>query len=217
MSDHQIVIANTLLDIKAVGFIPNAPITFKSGLKAPMYIDNRRFIYHPKEWKLVIDGFQSLLESKRVNPDVIAGIESAGIPHSSVLGYVLEKPTVFVRKKLKDHGTQIPIEGGDVSGKDVLLIEDNISSGSSSLHGVNSLRDAGGKVDYLFTITSYEFAESVTTFNEAKIEVSTLTTVSIILNQARERKLLSESEFATVSDWYQDPWGWAGQRETSEK
>lgn len=202
-------IANALLDIGAVGFRPDRPIKFKTGLLAPIYIDNRKFIFHPTAWRKVIEGFETLLTDLQLKPDVIAGIETAGIPHSSVLGYVLERPTVFVRKKLKDHGTQIPIEGGDVTGHTVLLIEDNISSGSSSMHGVDALRAAGATVQNLFAITDYEFKESSATFGAAGITVHTLTTFSVVLDEAERRGDLSPENHASIDDWFADPWAWA--------
>src|SRR5689334_20369405 len=120
--NYERQIAKTLLDIKAVGFALEKPITFKSGIISPVYVDNRRFPFFPKQWKEVIKGFAALSEAKKLQFDVIAGIETAGIPHSAALGFFLQKPSVFVRKAAKDHGTKKMIEGGDVKGKKVLLI-----------------------------------------------------------------------------------------------
>lgn len=212
MTDTPTLIANALIDIGAVGFRPDQPITFKSGIIAPVYVDNRKFPFHPKEWRTVIEGFQSLITEKNLKADVIAGIETAGIPHSSALGYVMRKPSVFVRKKLKDHGTQIPIEGGEVSGMNVVLIEDLISTGSSSLHGVDALRAANATLSALLAIVGYDFKEAADNFGAANVTFHTLTTFPIILAEAVRRTVLSVDERTIVEDWFADPHGWANRR-----
>lgn len=143
MTNIQREIAQILLKINAVGFVPDNPIMFKSGIKSPVYVDNRKLPFYPKEWEKVILGFEALTKEKSLQFDIIAGIESAGIPHSAALGFLMKKPSVFVRKKIKEHGTKKLVEGGDVNGKQVLLIEDLVTTGSSSLAGVEALREGG--------------------------------------------------------------------------
>ena len=133
-------IAEALIAIEGVGFRPAAPITFKSGIKSPVYCDNRRFPFHPEQWSKVILGFEALLQEQGVVVDVIAGIEAAGIPHSAALGFAMRKPSIFVRKEAKGYGAKKRVEGGDVSGKRVVLVEDLVSTGLSSLSGVEALR-----------------------------------------------------------------------------
>ena len=102
--NSQMAIARALLKINAVGFSVAHPIAFTSGLLSPVYVDNRKFPFWPEQWRVVIEGFQQKIEEEKIEFDVIAGIETAGIPHSSALAYVLKKPSVFVRKK----GRQMP-------------------------------------------------------------------------------------------------------------
>ena len=106
MSDIARNVAKALVEIGAVGFVPNNPITFKSGILSPIYIDNRKFPFYPSQWKVVLDGFASKIEEKNIRCEVLAGIETAGIPHSAALGSKMMVPSIFVRKAAKDHGTK---------------------------------------------------------------------------------------------------------------
>lgn len=201
-------VAEALLDIKAVGFVLDKPITFKSGIISPMYIDNRKFPSHPAAWRAVLDGFISTLSQKNIAYDMIAGIETAGIPHSAALSALLSQPSVFVRKAAKDHGTKKMVEGGDVSGQKVLLIEDLVTTGGSSLHGVTELRNAGATVTDCLVIISYGFPESATAFANAGVTLHPLTTIDAVMAVAEERGILTTENKATVMAWYQDPWSW---------
>ncbi len=203
-------IAQTLLNIQAVGFKLAEPITFKSGLKSPVYVDNRRLPFFPEEWTLVIEGFRELITLNSLDFDIIAGIETAGIPHSAALGFLLKKPSVFVRKQVKDHGTKKRVEGGQVEGKRVLLIEDHITTGGSSLSGVEALRAEGGIVTDCLAITSYEFPNSKTVFAEAGVQPHTLTSFAVILEEAVKSGAIPADALATVEDWFTEQKGWAG-------
>jgi orotate phosphoribosyltransferase len=207
--NSKIQVAKALLKIGAVGFLPEKPITFKSGLISPVYIDNRKFPFHPKEWQIIIKNFANLAKTKNINFDCIAGIESAGIPHSAALGYYLKKPSVFTRKNVKDHGTKKMVEGGEVKGKKVLLIEDHVTTGFSSLLGVKALRSEGAKVTDCFAITSYEFSEAKNAFKNEKVKLHTLTDFSTILSQAEKLKILNLKQVEVVKEWLIDPWNWA--------
>lgn len=201
-------VASALLTIGAVGFSLNTPITFKSGMKSPVYVDNRRLPFHPVEWRIVLDGFASLIKEKNLHFDALAGIETAGIPHSAALGFSLQQPSLFVRKKVKDHGTKSRIEGGDVKGKTVLLLEDLVTTGGSSLAGVEALREVGAMVNDCLVIVSYGFPESVTAFSDAKVRLHPLTTFEDILSAAIKQKKISALQRKTVETWLADPWGW---------
>ncbi|MDQ3007966.1 MAG: orotate phosphoribosyltransferase [bacterium] len=201
-------IAKALLNIKAVGFSLQEPITFKSGIKSPVYVDNRRLPYHPAEWRVVIESFVELIKIKNLEFDCIAGIEAAGIPHSAALGFYLSLPSVFVRKTVKDHGTKKMVEGGDVTGKRVLLIEDHVTTGGSSLSGVVSLRQAGAVVKQCLAITSYEMKEATRMFTDADVELHTLTTFSDIFDQAEKEQTLTAAEKKIVTKWLTNPQGW---------
>ena len=202
-------VAQTLLDINAVGIAPDEPKRFKIGFLSPIYIDNRKLPFFPTSWQIVIKGFSAMLKEKKIDCDVIAAIESAGIPHGAALSFLLQKPFVFIRKAVKDHGTKSRIERGDVKGKKVLLIEDLVTTGSSSLSGVEALRQEGAVVSDCFIIVSYSFDQAVKAFADAKVGLHPLTSFPVILAEALSRNMVSEENLRIVQDWFKDPYGWA--------
>lgn len=204
------IIAKNLLKINAVGFAPTKPLTFKSGIISPVYTDNRKLPFFPTEWKQVIEGFAAVIKEKGIDFDIVAGVESAGIPHSAALGFHLQKPSVFVRKQAKDHGTKKMIEGGEVAGKKVLLIEDLVSTGGSSLAGVRSLREAGAIVTDCLVIVSYGFPEIAEAFAKERCNLHVLVTFPVILAEAVESGALSVADKNILEDFLADPHGWAG-------
>ncbi len=208
-------VASTLVEIDAVGFVPDAPIRFKSGILSPIYIDNRCLPFYPAAWRIVIEGFQELVEKAQLQYDVIAGVAVGGVPHSSALAYSLKSPSVFVRKEAKGHGTQKLVEGGDVMGKHVLLIEDLVTTGGSSLTGVNVLRDVGAIVDDMLAIVSYGFDEAVAAFNSANVRLRTLTNFRTIVREAAQVEKLTTDAVIIINDWLDDPHGW-GKRQGHE-
>lgn len=201
-------IARLLLEIGAVGFKPTEPLTFKSGIISPVYVDNRRFPFYPSAWREVIAGFQELIAREKLEFEVIAGIETAGIPHSAALGYAMNKPSVFVRKKIKDHGTKSRVEGGKVTGKKVILLEDLVTTGMSSLAGVEALRQDGAQVDDCLIIVGYGFKEADLAFAKAMVNLHPLTNFEVILAEALDLGLFDRAQKEILEDWFQDPWGW---------
>lgn len=208
--DYKKEIAKALLEIGAVGFKPKEPLTFKSGLVSPVYVDNRIFPSHPEKFQLVIEGFENLIKENNIDFEMVAGIAAGGIPYSAVLGYQIQKPSIFVRKEAKGHGKGKRIEGGDVSGKKILLVEDLVSTGSSSISGIQALREEGANVENCIIIVSYEFPESKENFEKVKVELHALTNFPTIFEQAVEMKKITEDEKKIIEDWYSDPWSWAG-------
>jgi orotate phosphoribosyltransferase len=121
MRDVQVQVAQTLLASDAVVFTPQEPVIFKSGLRSPVYVDNRRLPFWPEQWRAVLQGFQWVITDRSIAFDIVAGIETGGIPHSAALSCILQKPCVFVRKKTKEHGLRSRVEGSSVANKSVLL------------------------------------------------------------------------------------------------
>jgi orotate phosphoribosyltransferase len=193
--------ARALLDIGAVVYTPSAPVTFKSGIVAPMYVDNRRLPFEPDAWHVVIDGLRALVVEQALEFDIVAGIETAGIPHGAALAYVLNAPFVFVRKQAKDHGLKRRVEGGSVAGKRVLLIEDLITTGGSSLSGVEALREDGAQVVACLAIFSYGFPQAAQSFESVGVPLLTLSTLTGLLEAAQERGDLSPEAVAAIHDW----------------
>lgn len=205
----QQIIARALLEIDAVGFSPKQPVTFKSGIVSPVYVDNRRLSFHPAQWQIVIQGFAALITQQSLAFDVLAGVAVGGIPHSAALAYLLQQPSVFVRKETKTHGAKKQVEGGDVTEKRILLIEDMVTTGGSSLDAVEILRSAGATVNAVLAIVSYGFAEAQQAFSTAGVTLHTLTHFDVILNEARQLERFTEDEAAVIRDWFDDPHGWA--------
>jgi orotate phosphoribosyltransferase len=205
-------VAEALIEIKGVGFRPFDPITFKSGLKSPVYCDNRTFPFWPKQWAKVIHGFEKLIVDGNISFDVIGGIEAAGIPHSAALGFSMAKPSIFIRKEAKEHGTKKRVEGGDVSGKRVLLVEDLVTTGGSSLSGIEALRAEGAIVTDCLAIISYGFSDAMEQFAAAGVKLHPLTTFETVLEIAEARSMIDAAGAASVRDWLKDPHGWAKQR-----
>jgi len=201
-------VAWTLVEVGAVGFSVQKPITFKSGILSPVYVDNRILPFHPASWHVVIDGFKNLVEQKPINFDVIAGVAVGGVPHSAALAYELRVPSVFVRQESKDHGRGKRVEGGDVNKKRVLLVEDMVTTGASSLDAVWALRAEGAIVEDVCAIISYEFPEAKAAFQSADVRLHTLTTFDAILLAADIMGKLTPADINAVQTWMRNPRGW---------
>jgi orotate phosphoribosyltransferase len=202
-------IAHALLDIGAIGFSPDSPVTFKSGILSPVYVDNRILPYYPAVWLLVIQAMQDRIAQASLTFDVIAGIETGGIPHSAALGYAMQRPSVFVRKQAKEHGRQRRVEGGNIAGKRVLLIEDQITTGGSSLSGVEALRDASASVSDCLVITSYGLPEAIANIAAADVRLHVLVSFDTVLKVAAESGKFSPQTIDTVQQWLGDPRDWS--------
>ncbi len=201
-------VAQALLEIGAVGFTPHAPVQFKSGVLSPVYVDNRRLPYHPRQWHTIIVAFAELIENIGLQFDVIAGVAVGGVPHSSALAYHMARPSVFVRKEAKEHGKGQRIEGGDVADKRILLIEDLVTTGGSSLSSIEALRENGAIVEHCLAIVSYGFEEAQTAFAGAQVSLHTLTNFQVIMAQVKSSNQYDVEHINIVQDWFEDASGW---------
>lgn len=208
--DGPAALAATLLDANIFHHTPASPVIFRSGILSPVYVDNRRLIHQPEHWRSVIEGMRALIRDGGLRFDVIAGIAVGGIPHSSALAYSLGAPSVFVRKEAKGHGLQGRIDGGDVSGKQVLLVEDMITTGGSSLSGVDALRSAGARVTDCLSITSYDLREAQQAFSARDLRLWPLVGFGALLAAAVERELITAAERAQIEAWQRNPHEWRG-------
>ena len=205
-------VAQAMLSIGAVSFVPNAPVTFKSGIVSPVYCDGRKLPFAPGPWHTVIAGFQQLIAEQGIAFDVLGGIETAGIPHSAALSYAMNRSSIFIRKAAKEHGLKRRVEGGDVTGQRVLLVEDVVTTGGSSLSGVEALRDEGAVGEDCLAILRYDFANATERFAEAGVRLHTLTTFEDLLACAADTGVLDADGVGTLHDWLADPQGWAARR-----
>ncbi len=155
---------------------------------------------------MVIEAFADKIEKDKIDFDVLAGIAVGGIPHSATLGYRLQKPSIFIRKEAKGHGKGKRVEGGEVKEKKILLIDDLVSTGSSSISGIQALREEGATVNDCLIIVSYEFPESRENFAKAKVKLHALTNFPTIFEQAIEMGKITENKKKIIEEWYTDPW-----------
>ncbi|WP_096189191.1 orotate phosphoribosyltransferase [Evansella halocellulosilytica] len=201
-------IANLLLNIKAITLSPNSPYTWSSGLKSPIYCDNRLVISHPEEREQVIHAFVQIIKEKYSGVEIIAGTSTAGIPHAAWIADRLGLPMVYIRSKAKGHGKENLIEGTFSEGNRVLVIEDLISTGGSSLQAAEAVSKAGGQVIGVCSIFTYELPKAKQAFQDAKISNHSLTTFSILLKTALKNDEISQEDYFLLEKWRQDPESW---------
>ena len=206
---RQSDIAAILLDLKAVAVSPKNPFTWASGLRSPLYCDNRLIISTVVERRQVAAGFVALIREQGWQPDVIAGTATAGIPHAAWVADAMDLPMVYIRSASKKHGKQNLIEGRLPEGARAVVIEDLISTGGSSIKAARSLEEAGGKVAGVAAVFQYGMRRAVDAFAESAYAYATLTDLAALLDVARERQLLDHDEKETVLQWREDPQAWS--------
>ena len=199
-------IARVLLEKKAVTLNAKDPFTFVSGIRSPIYCDNRQMIAYPEEREQIIDVF--INESKNYDFDIVAGTSTAGIPWASWISEKLRKPMAYIRGVKKGHGAGNQIEGADVDGKKVLIIEDLISTGGSSFSAVEAVREARGSCVSVVAIFTYDFKKSGKIFKEGDCELLTITNFTTLVNVAKKDGILTDRELALVLGWNKDPQNW---------
>ena len=202
-------VASTLLSIGAVSLSPQNPYTWASGLKSPIYCDNRLIMGYPEKRETIIQGFQDLLKTNSIHPDLIAGTATAGIPHASWLAHQEKLPMVYVRSKAKEHGRKNQIEGPIEAGQSAVIIEDLISTGKSSIAAVRAVVEAGAKVDAVLAIFSYGFNLATEAFESASVPHYVLTTFDTLLQVAIKEERLDPEDQQTLQSWRSDPQVWS--------
>lgn len=201
-------IAKKLLQIKAIKLSPQKPFTWASGWRSPIYCDNRTLLSFPEVRSFVIDQF--VAASKGFEPfDAVAGVATAGIPHGALLADRLQSPFIYVRSKVKSHGRQNRIEGKLDKGQRVLVIEDLISTGGSSIEAVEALREAGAEVVGVLAIFTYGFDRAVQSFAEADCSFQTLSNYDILLAEAADQKYITTEEQQLLVNWRKSPETWS--------
>lgn len=202
-------VALDLLRIGAVSFSPEDPYTWASGLQSPVYCDNRLTMGYPEIRRKLVEGFVALLRQHDVHPEVIAGTATAGIPHAAWLADRLALPMIYVRSKPKAHGRGNRIEGRLEPGQGVVVIEDLVSTGMSSLAVVEAVRAAGAEVNALFAIFTYGLQGVAERFADAGVPLYTLTTFDALLSVAYEHQHLSDDQLRSLKAWQRDPVAWS--------
>lgn len=207
MNTNQLI-ASDLLKINAVTLSPNEPFTWASGIKAPIYTDNRITISFPEVRNHIADGLSELIRYKFPEVKVIGGVATAGIPHAAIVADKMDLPMIYVRSKPKDHGRGKQMEGRINQQDPIVLIDDLLSTGKSVLNAAQALKNEGYNVIGVVAIFSYELPDSTKNFKEAGIEFDTLTNYSTIIEQAKEESSISDDELVVLRKWRDDPWNW---------
>ncbi|PMB83914.1 orotate phosphoribosyltransferase [Dolosicoccus paucivorans] len=201
-------IAQILLNIEAVTLKPAAPFTWASGLKSPIYCDNRLIMSYPKERQIIEETLAELIRTEFPDVEVVAGTTTAGIPHAAYVSWLLDLPMIYVRSSSKGHGKQNAIEGELKPGQKVVVIEDLISTGGSVLDAAEKLEEAGAQVIGCAAIFSYLLPQSKEAFAKAGHPLVTLTNYQELVEVALEDDELKDHQ-ETLESWYKDPVAWS--------
>lgn len=202
------LVAGELLKIKAVKLQPENPFTWASGWKSPIYCDNRKTLSFPMVRTFIRQKFSEIVDKEYGKPDVIAGIATGGIPQGVLVAQELGIPFIYVRSNVKEHGLGNLIEGSYEAGQKVIVVEDLISTGGSSLSGVNALKKAGLQVRGLLAIFSYGFEQAQRAFDEADCPFITLTDYDHLIEQALAMEYIRETDVDALKKWRQIPSDW---------
>lgn len=201
-------LAKALMDIKAVLLRPQEPFTWASGWHSPIYCDNRRILSHPELRAQVAQWLADKATELYPEAEVVAGVATGAIAHGVLAADRMQKPFVYVRPKPKDHGTGSQIEGELAPGKKVVVIEDLISTGMSSLAAVKALRDAGAQVLGMVAIFTYGFDLAAQRFEEDKVRLDTLSNYSALVDVASETGYISSAAKSLLHEWRENPSEW---------
>lgn len=198
-------IATKLLEIEAVALRPNDLFTWTSGIKSPIYCDNRLTMTYPHIRELIADGFAAVIKERYPDVEVIAGTSTAGIPHAAWVAQKLNLPMAYIRDKAKGHGKQNQIEGRILPGQKVVVIEDLISTGGSSLKAGLAVREAGAEVLAVLAIFTYQFDLAINAFAAENMPLETLSNYTELIQAALELGKVESGDVAALQAWRQDP------------
>jgi orotate phosphoribosyltransferase len=206
--ESALKVAEFLLQIKAIKLQPNKPFTWASGWKSPIYCDNRVTLSYPKVRTYIRQQFVKAINEKYAKPDVIAGVATGGIAQGALVAEELGLPFVYVRSEAKKHGMTNMIEGVVEKGQSVVVIEDLISTGGSSIKAVEALREAGCEVKGMAAIFTYGFKTSEDNFKEAKCKLLALSNYETLIKQALKSKYITEKDLKSLQEWRLNPAEW---------
>ena len=207
--DCELTLALHLLQIKAVKLSPKAPFTWASGLKSPIYCDNRVTLSYPTVRTYIRQQFVEKLLQNFGKPDVIAGVATGGIAQGALVAQEVGLPFVYVRSEKKSHGMQNQVEGVINAGQSVVVIEDLVSTGKSSLLAVDALREAGAVVKGMLAIFTYQMETAKKNFEEKKCQLITLSNYETLIHKAIEDEYISEDDLNSLMEWRKDQQAWS--------
>ncbi len=202
-------IASMLLDIGAIKLQPHQPFSWASGWKSPIYCDNRLALSYPDIRSFIKNAIIDVIKEKYNDVEAIAGVATAGIPQGSLVADALNLPFLYVRSKPKDHGMENLIEGKITSGQKVVLIEDLVSTGGSSIKAANALKNNNFKVKGMVAIFSYGFPLAQMNFEESELGLTALSNYNFLIEEALKSNYINEGDLELLRSWRDAPdvWG----------
>lgn len=203
-------IAADLLDIQAVYLKPENPFTWASGINSPIYTDNRITLSYPETRKLIENGFVDTIKAHFPEVEVIAGTATAGIPHGAIIADKMSLPFAYIRSKPKDHGAGNQVEGRVLKGQKMVIIEDLISTGGSVLDAVAAAKREGADVLGVVAIFTYELPKASQNFEEAGVQLITLSTYSDLIQVAKEKGYITADGLQLLQKFKEDQGNWQG-------
>ncbi|MBK8498097.1 MAG: orotate phosphoribosyltransferase [Flavobacteriales bacterium] len=206
--DPALKVAEFLLQIKAVKLSPKKPFTWASGWKSPIYCDNRKTLSYPAVRTYIRQQFVHVINHEFGRPDMIAGVATGGIAHGALVAHDLGLPFIYVRSGAKDHGMKNQVEGDLTVGRSVVVVEDLVSTGQSSLNAVEALRAEGCDVKGMVSIFTYGFDEATKAFAKAKVSLHSLTNYNVLVDQALSDEYITEKDLLPLNEWRKDPANW---------
>lgn len=208
-------IAEKLLEINAVALKPNEPFTWTSGLRSPIYCDNRLTLSYPAVRRIIAAGLKDLILEHFPETEVVAGTATAGIPHAAWVSDLLDLPMVYVRSKAKGHGKGNQIEGKVEKGQKVVVVEDLISTGGSVITAVEALREAGCEVLGAVSIFTYGLEKGKELLDQAGIQAFSLTDFTSLVEKAVQIGYVGEADINSLQAWSKNPSEWSKKWETN--
>lgn len=208
MEQIQVEVARLLLQINTIKVQPSNPFTWASGWKAPIYCDNRKILSFPEARNIIRDRFVDVIRTKYPDAEVIAGVATGAIAHGVLVADKMDLPFVYVRSSPKDHGLENLIEGDLRPGQKVVIIEDLVSTGSSSLKAAQAILNYGGDVLGMVAIFSYGFTQASENFAKAGLELTALSQYDVLIRHAVSAGEIRESDLKMLMQWREDPANW---------
>jgi len=205
MNDLANIITKSLLEIQAIKFNFNEPFTWTSGWKSPVYCDNRASLSNHSLRRIIRDGYVEIIRKKFPHAEVIAGVATGAIAQGVLVADQLELPFIYVREKAKEHGLKRIIEGNLEKGQKVVIIEDSISTGGSSLKAWDELEKVQANVLGMVAAFSYDFADTKKKFSEKNYRLETISTFLTVIHVALKEGYITKEEFVKLEMWHNNP------------
>jgi len=208
MEDVEFEVAKQLLAIDIIKIQPEVPFTWASGWKSPIYCDNRKILSFPETRKFICRQFTKIVREKYPAAEVIAGVATGAIAHGVLVAEALDLPFIYIRSKPKSHGLENLIEGDLQPGAKVVIIEDLVSTGLSSLAAAQAVKNYGAEVLGMLAIFTYNFPQAARNFEEAGVELTTLSNYNTLLKIAHEKGEITDGQLTSLNNWRKNPESW---------